>query len=124
MITAHRDGFWLNDAIDIVPDSPDPKNGNASHVYDIYRTDVPFDRGLVGTLEFQHGPRDDPNAVQGLTDAAVLAVVLDRMRGFQSGPFACTTNAEVIGHLEAALKLLQERAQERANRGVLGTLSR
>lgn len=128
MITDHRDGFWLNDVIEIARDAPDAeKGGNASHQYTIIRTDMQHaDRAepgvAVGTLRFQQGPRDHPGSVEGLTDAAVLAVVIDRYRGFQSGPFACDDNRRVLAHLQAALDTIKERARARAARGVLGTL--
>lgn len=122
-ILDHRDGFWLNDAIEIIRDAPDAeKGGNASHNYTVYRTDNPEADYTVGTLRFQQGPRDDPRSIDGLTDGAVMAVLLDRYRGFQSGPFACRENAIIITHMEEALMWMQKRARDRAARGVLGTL--
>lgn len=130
-IVDHRDGFWLNDAIEIERDEPDTeKGGNASHRYDIVRVTpsglgpISPTRKIVGTLQFQQGPRDDPRSIEGLTDGALVAVLLDRYRGFQSGPFACRENAIIITHLEEALMWMQKRARDRAARGVLGTLKK
>lgn len=130
-IVDHRDGFWLNDAIEIVRDAPDAaKGGNASHRYEIARLTpgetgtIPETRQVVGTLQFQQGPRDLPESIDGLTDAALVAVLLDRYRGFQSGLFACRDNAVVITKLEEALMWMQKRARDRAARGVLGTLKK
>lgn len=129
-ITDHRDGFWLNDAIEITCDERDAEiGGNASHEYVIRRTDASgrvgdIKGGIVGELHFQHGPRDLPTAIQGLTDAALIAVLLDRFRGFQSGPFSCRENAIVITKLEEALMWAQKRTRDRAARGVLGTLQK
>jgi hypothetical protein len=43
------------------------------------------------------------------------------MTAFQAGPFASSYNQIVLEHVEAALKALNDRATERALRGVLGT---
>ena len=71
-------------------------------------------------LNFQNGGLREvgPN---GITDQALLAIVLDRLRGFQSGPFSCRENAIAITKLEEALMWTGKRAADRAARGVEGT---
>ena len=116
MITHHHDGHGLNDSIVINCDDRDPKNGNASHNYAAMIGDEP--ESLLAT--FQHGPRDEKGSKGGITDAALLAVVLDRYEGFQSGDYACRENAIVITKLQEALHWMKHRADARAARGVLG----
>lgn len=124
----HHDGLGLslNDRIVITADDRDPDCGGASHKYRAVIA-VDSDSGDkirfmdVLDIQFQHGPRHEPNSVPGVTEAAVLAVLIDRMRGFQAGPFACRERAIALTHLEDALHWTQHRARERARRGVFGT---
>ena len=122
-ITDHRfPGDSLNEALHIHCDVPDPTCGNASHEYTVSLHDptgaTPPD--FPAQIMFQHGARDEVGSNPGVTDAAVLAVLLDRYRGFQSGPFACRENAIVITKLEEALMWMQKRVKDRFTRGVLG----
>ena len=74
------------------------------------------------TVLFQNGPIDvDGNGLNGVTHEALLAVLCDRLRGFQKGPYACKANACALTHLEEALHWLQQRTIERMRRGVEGT---
>jgi hypothetical protein len=72
------------------------------------------------TILFQNGPINEVG-VNGLTQEALLAIVADRLRSFQNGPFACKTNACALTHVEEALYWLQQRTIERRRRGVEGT---
>jgi hypothetical protein len=119
-ITDHFDGYGLNDFISIQRDERDSATGgNGSHLYvfNIQTVDGPVE---CGRLQFQHGPRNAPGNVPGLTEAAVIAALIDRLRGFQMGAFACRENALVITKLEEALMWTHKRARDRAKRGVLG----
>lgn len=123
----HVDGLGLNDRIRIYADERDAEHGgNASHCYDIMMATTPHgsldpdDCWTVGTMGFQHGPRDEPGSTPGITDAVLVAILLDRYRGFQAGPFACRENALVITKLEEALLWMQKRAMTRHRQGVLG----
>ena len=123
-ITTHHDGHGLNESIVIEADAQDPKAGGASHEY-VFRFDGPRGengRGVVtvGRIQFQHGPRHEPGSKPGIVEAALLAVLIDRLSSFQAGPFHCEENAEALGHLEAALALVKKRADARAARQVLG----
>ena len=113
----------LNNQLIINCDERDEENGNASHKYDI-RYEEGDASYVAGYLQFHHGPRDEDSATAGCTDQAVLAVLLDRYRGFQSGPLSCRENAIVITKLEEALMWMQRRAYERHKRGVLGKLEK
>lgn len=76
-------------------------------------------------IAWQDGPRGkepdgtlgDPNGAF-VEDALVAAV--QRLTFFQASKYAHEANADAIGHIIAAIEALHARANERANRGVLG----
>lgn len=74
----------------------------------------------LGRIRFQDGPIREVG-LNGITEAALLAILIDRMRSFQSGPYACRENAIVLTHLEEALMWTQKRTRDRIQRGVEGT---
>lgn len=94
----------------------DPGDGGANHVYDI----VPTSGNAKGVrIEFQNGPLGEhPN---GLTNETLIALVIDRLQGFQRGKFSCRENALAITKLEEAMHWLHSRTNERVRRGVEGT---
>jgi len=96
----------------------EPGQGGANHWYDINSGD-----GKVGvTLKFQDGPINaDGNGVNGVTHEVLLAIVADRLRSFQKGPYSCKANACALTHIEEAQHWLQQRTLERMRRGVEGT---
>lgn len=59
--------------------------------------------------------------VNGLTHEALLAIVADRLRSFQAGPYSCKANACALTKIEEAQHWLQQRTLERMRRGVEGT---
>lgn len=111
----------LNDVLKVTAvDEPGP--GGANHVYDITPT-VGNAKGL--RIEFQKGPLGDTGGVpNGLSNESLLAIVTDRLEGFQSGQFACEDNEIALGHVQDAMYWLQKRTRERMSRGVEGTLSK
>lgn len=127
-ITSHQINE-CNQAIQIEADEPDPRNGNASHVYKVTVLSGSPCRGegdskpqLVTThhIAFQHGPIKEVGT-NGVTHEALLAILIDRMRGFQSGPYSCRENALALTKLEEAKHWLEERTRARVARGVEGT---
>jgi hypothetical protein len=96
-------------------DAPDPKAGNGTHTF----VKV-VDGEQVATLQFQHGPRNEPNSIPGMFDVDVLRAVADRMRHFQEGPFAHPTNEAALRHIEDAIAHLELRTHERHFAGKLG----
>lgn len=70
-------------------------------------------------LQFQNGGLKEvgPN---GITDQALLAIVLDRLRSFNDGPYRCRENSVMITKLEEALMWGEKRANDRARRNVEG----
>jgi len=111
----HVDGLGLNDLIHVVADAPDTGNGGASHVYE-----ARMGGEVVASVQFQHGPRGEDLSTPGITDSVLLDILLDRLRGFQGGPFRCRENALAITKLEEAHHWLRHRALERHRQGVLG----
>lgn len=121
-IDLHHDGHGLNESITIEADPVGP--GNASHRYTLYVGAPDSDNQLVGKIQFQEGPRNVAGSKAGVTEAALLAVLIDRLQGFQAGPYACRENAIQLTKLEEVLHWTKARADARAKRGVLGTYNK
>lgn len=105
----------------------EPGAGGAHHAYLIEGFDNttnpsdPDDQDANTTLIlFQNGPINDVG-VNGVTHESLLAVVADRLRSFQKGPYSCKANACALTHIEEAMHWLQQRTIERMRRGVEGT---
>lgn len=95
----------------------EPGSGGACHDYLISGGNAPTTR-----IQFQNGPISaDGNGVNGLTHEVLLAIVADRLRSFQKGPYSCKANACALTHIEEAQHWLQQRTIERMRRGVEGT---
>ncbi len=116
-ITEHQTNE-CNQGITIEADEPDPKYGNASHHYCC--TYSSLDGEHVAVISMQHGPIGEVG-VNGLTNEVLLAIVVDRLRGFQSGEFICRENAIALTKLEEARMWLELRTKKRQARGVEGT---
>lgn len=84
----------------------------------IYTVRIPH--GVDVTLNFQNGPIGEVG-VNGLTNEALLAIVIDRLEYFQAGKYKCRENALAITKVEEALHWLHARTLERLQRGVEGT---
>lgn len=92
----------------------EPGAGGANHEYR-----VEFGGGRT-TILFQNGPIAEAGA-NGLTQEVLLAIVADRLRSFQAGPYSCKENACALTHIEEAMHWLQQRTINRMRRGVEGT---
>lgn len=104
-----------------------PGHGNASHRYVVRGFDASTNiahKSPEGQTEkvilFQNGPIKEVGT-NGLTHEVLLEVLIDRLRGFQSGQYACRENAIALTKLEEAKMWLQSRTRERIARGVEGT---
>ena len=121
-ITDHKVN-GLNEALEVTA-TDSIGSGGANHVYEINlppHEDIP---GCRYILHFQNGPVQHRSDMNGITNEALLAVVIDRMRGFQSGKFACRDNAVALTKMEEAMMWLQKRTRDRMARGVEGTLEK
>jgi hypothetical protein len=94
-----------------------PGSGGAHHHYIIQ---CATDQTVDTQIHFQNGPINEVG-VNGLTHEALLAIVADRLRDFQNGPFASRYNALALTHIEEAQNWLNRRTIERMRRGVEGT---
>ena len=108
----------------IVEAIDEPGPGGANHVYQVLerveRPEGSFPwRQADQVIRFQKGPISEAG-VNGLTNEALLAIVADRLRGFQSGPFSCSENLAALQHVEVALGKLLARTRNRRARGVEG----
>lgn len=72
------------------------------------------------TVLFQQGPARE-HGRNGVTEVALLAILIDRFRAHQASPYACQENAMTLGYLEEALRLQSARTLERMRRQVEGT---
>lgn len=119
-LTSHRVN-GLNESINIIV-MDEPGQGNACHHYRIEPITYEHPQGAINPCEikFQNGPILEAG-VNGLSNEALLAVVEDRLVGFQSGPFACRENAVALTKLQESMMWLQKRTRDRVARGVEGT---
>lgn len=122
----------------------EPGAGGANHQYMVSLFGSKIDRPTIAELEvllgprpatwpdgsvtlghtcfigFQNGPIKEAG-VNGITQEALVAIVIDRLRSFQAGPFSCRENAIALTHFEEGLMWLQRRTVARIKRGVEGT---
>jgi hypothetical protein len=107
----------------------EPGQGGACHLYQIheFNTETNVSKMEVAGLHpnvlsilFQNGPIKEVG-VNGVTHEALIAICIDRLRSFQTGPFACEANQQALYNLEIALGCLQKRTRDRIARGVEGS---
>jgi hypothetical protein len=137
----------LNERLEITAQDK-PGSGGANHTYLIegYQNDEPAMSWPGGVrrhftrleIDFQNGPIQGCEDLNGITNEALLAVLIDRMRGFQGmapvhgnpsinqlgkdpAPFRSRENACALTHLEEAMMWLQKRTRDRMARSVEGT---
>lgn len=103
----------LNDAIRILA-LDQPGAGGANHVYEIGGA------GATVRIEFQNGPVKE-SGFNGISNEALLAIVADRLEGFQRGPFKCKDNEDALGMVKGGLTCLLKRTKKRVDQGVEGT---
>jgi len=97
----------------------EPGQGNACHIYTITPT---IGNASGVRIDFQNGPLSETGGLpNGLSNESLLAVVEDRLLGFQSGQFACRENAVALTKLQECMMWLQKRTRDRIARGVEGT---
>lgn len=113
----------LNETLHIEADERKPEFGGGSHHYTITAREPGKPWWTVAQINFQQGPLPE-NGVNGVTNEALIAIVIDRLRGFQAGPMACRENALMLTKLEEALMWCQARSRDRVRRGVEGTYTK
>lgn len=118
----------LNEALKIeVCDDPGPGGANHNYAisflderYEYQRSPISDAHNRNCLIIFQNGPIQEAG-VNGISQEALLAIVEDRLVGFQSGQYATTDNAEALDHVRKAMDCLHRRTRERVARGVEGT---
>ena len=119
-----------NDALRIKV-TDEPGQGGANHRYEVTGFDASNNMSAHSSVDgvrslnemvilFQNGPIQE-HGVNGVTQEVLLAVVADRLRSFQAGPFSCRENALALTKIEEAQHWLQQRTLARMRRGVEGT---
>lgn len=104
----------------------EPGAGGANHRYELDNIDFAKNSSSahrnegLNVILFQNGTVKEAG-VNGVTQEALLAITIDRLRSFQAGPFSCRENAIALTHCEDALMWLQRRTRARLARGVEGT---
>lgn len=110
MIDSHHvKGYAFNIEVAAVPIV---RYGMASYTYNLTKTynDKPGYQFIKG-LNFQIG---DPSVfgVNGVTNEALLAIMIHRLQGFQNNPATnCSENQEAINHMELAMEALYSRTR-------------
>ena len=106
----------VNEANDtlVVQVLDEPGSGGACHQY------LVTGGGAEVAMNFQNGPINEVGC-NGITHEVLLAILADRLRYFQKGPYASRYNALALTHIEDAQNWLNRRTLERMRRGVEGT---
>lgn len=119
-LTSHKLN-GLNEAINVIV-MDEPGQGNACHHYRVEPITDTHPQGAINPFDirFQNGPILE-SGVNGVSNEALLAIVEDRLQGFQSGPYACRENAVALTKIQEAMMWLQKRTRDRLARGVEGT---
>lgn len=119
-----------NDRLNITV-TDEPGAGGANHAYRIdgfklsqnpSAVDPEYGPRAAEAVElfFQNGPINEAG-VNGVTQEVLLAIVIDRLRSFQAGKYACRENALALTKIEEGMQWLLSRTRARMSRGVEGT---
>lgn len=76
-------------------------------------------QNLFGRIQFQNGPIKE-TGVNGCQIDDVLQILINRMRYFQCGEYACRENEVALKYLELSAQQLNLRTRNRKARGVEG----
>ena len=97
----------------------DPESG-ANHSYEVTFTDQTDDKLPICMIRFQKGPVKE-HGKNGIHNEDLIVILLDRLKGLNSGDFSCRENSIAITKLEECLMWLNKRTEGRRSRGVEGT---
>lgn len=103
-----------------VLDEPGP--GGANHLYGITSMeprDASKPPAVTLPIRFQNGGIQEAG-INGVSNEALLAIVEDRLKAFQSGPYSCRENSVALTKLQECMMWLERRTRDRLGRGVEG----
>lgn len=123
-ITSHHVKDQNNDLEIVACD--EPSNGGANHLYqiiDVSEQNTARDAAdtVLAEIPFQTGPIP-ANGINGVTNESLIAIVIDRLEGFQNGNLANRYNSAALHSLHSALASLKQRTIDRLGRGVEGQM--
>jgi hypothetical protein len=96
----------------------EPGHGGACHEYIVQGSAGP---PALAVIVFQNGPINEGKGINGVQHEDLLAIIIDRLEGFEKGPYACDDNGMALDLLRMALRRLQARTRKRIARSVEGT---
>jgi hypothetical protein len=105
--------------IKVTADSRNLQNGNASHTYLCSWLESEGTQ-CHSYIHLQEGPIAEVG-INGITNEILLAIVIDRLEGFQTSKYACEENASALAYLKDGLGMLQYRTKRSIAREVEGT---
>lgn len=103
-----------------VQDEPGP--GGANHHYSITANSDPYEKDLA-EIVFQKGPVSE-NGHNGILEGPLVAILIDRYRSFQDGPFPSEEGAVILNHLLQVEGLIHRRVSDRVARGVMSKMAK
>jgi len=71
-------------------------------------------------VKFQKGPVKKVS-INGCQTEDLIKICIERLKGFQKGPFACQENMAAVIHLMSSLEWLEFRTAKRVQQNVEGT---
>jgi hypothetical protein len=98
----------------------EPASDGACHRYLIQGRLQLAGHAVMQVIEFQSGPIEG-NGVNGIQMEDLLAIVMDRLEGFQRGPYKCEQNELAHDAIHEAMDHLNNRTQKRIALGKEGT---
>lgn len=115
-LTSHKVN-GLNESIQIKV-TDEPGSGGANHRYELWLPDYVVDppgcghqHGPSCYIRFQNGPVGEE--ANGISNEAILAVLIDRLEGFSKGPFSCRENSIALTKAQECMHWLNHRTNER-----------
>ncbi len=101
-VTLHLADGKANKNIQVTAGPPGKGGAPTSYCTVLIGGQAPYPTSVISFTDGEHA---------GLTNEALLAIVLDRLEKFQEGPFACDENANALWHLKRALVHLHDRCR-------------
>ena len=96
----------------------EPGSGGANHRYMVSFPNLNCNNHFL--IAFQNGPIKEVGT-NGLTHESLIAILIDRLEAFQSGPYKSGYNGNALHHLRKAQEELFNKTRERLVRNVEGT---